>query len=209
MTSTSQHSLAILRDTSHFAWYIVPLFVIVVYAYFHEAERGHWSRVLGALAFVGMDFFNEIWNALVLRFSGYAPVWGIAHDSAWLILIGLNVEIVLNFAVLGLAATMLLPQDKRLKIFGVDNRLIFAIANSVLCVLVELALNHFGMLTWEWPWWNATHPWLIFLVGYMPFFVVCYWVYDMENRRAQIATVGTILGIDALLMAILIPLGWI
>lgn len=209
LTPNAQHSLSLLRDTSHFGWYIVPMFVFVIYAYFREVEHRNWSRVLAALAFWGMDWFNEIWNALVLHFSQFAPVWGTAHESSWLILIGLNVEITLNFAIMGLAATMALPLDKNLKIAGISNRLWFAAGNSVLCVLVEIALNHFGMLTWDWPWWNASHPLGIFLLGYLPFFLVCFWVYDMECRQRQIYTVAGILGFDALLMAILIPMGWI
>jgi len=198
-----------LRDTAHFSWTIVPLFVLVVYLYFRQAEMGNWSRILAALALWGMDWFNEIWNALVLHFSRYAPVWGIGHESSWLILVGLNIEIVLMFAVLGLASTLLLPQDKRLKILGVNNRLFFACLNSLLCVVVELALNRFGMLIWQWPWWNATAPWLIFLIGYLPFFLVAYAVYDMESRRRQIATVAAILGFDAVAFATFLSLGWI
>lgn len=201
--------MSALRDPSHFSWTIVPLFVIVVYLFFRQAELGNWSRILAALALWGMDWFNEIWNALVYHFSGFAPVWGIGHESSWLILIGLNVEIVLMFAVLGLACTLLLPADKNLKILGINNRLFFACLNSLLCVFVELALNHFGMLTWMWPWWNATHPYLIFLIGYLPFFLVAYAVYDMPSRRNQIATVGTILGIDAVALAVFLALGWI
>lgn len=200
--------MTVLRDSSHFSWTIVPLFVIVVYLYFRQAELGNWSRILAALALWGMDWINEILNALVFRFTGYAPVWGIGHESSWLILIGINVEITLMFLVMGLAATTLLPADKRLRVFGINNRLFFACANSVICVLVELVLNHFGMLIWRWSWWNATHPWLIFLVGYLPFFLVAYAVYDMESRHRQIATVAAILGVDAVALATFISLGW-
>lgn len=197
-----------LRDPSHFSWTIVPLFVIAIYLYFRQAELANWSRILAALALWGMDWVNEILNALVYRFTG-SPVWGIGHESSWLILIGINVEITLMFLVLGLASTTLLPADKNLRIFGINNRLFFACANSVLCVLVELALNRFGMLLWHWPWWNATHPWLIFFLGYLPFFLVAYAVYDMQSRRRQIATVGAILGIDAIALAVFLSLGWI
>ncbi len=198
-----------LRDPTHFSWTIVPMFVIVVYLYFRQAEMGNWSRILAALALWGMDWFNEIWNALVLHFSGRAPVWGIGHESSWLILAGLNIEIVLMFAVLGLASTLLLPADRHLKILGVNNRLFFACLNSLLCVGVELVLNRFGMLLWAWPWWNASAPWLIFLIGYLPFFLVAYAVYDMKSRRGQIATVAAILGFDAVALAAFLLLGWI
>ncbi|MBV8489276.1 MAG: hypothetical protein JO199_02010 [Candidatus Eremiobacteraeota bacterium] len=201
--------MSALRDTSHFSWAMVPLFVIVVFLFFRQAELGNWSRILAALALWGMDWFNEIWNALVYHFTQFAPVWGIGHDSSWLILAGLNIEIVLMFAVLGLACTLLLPADRNLKILSIDNRLFFACLNSLLCVGVELALNRFGMLVWKWPWWNATHPWLIFLIGYLPFFLVAYAVYDMPNRRRQIATVASILGFDAIALTAFLALGWV
>lgn len=197
-----------LRDPSHFSWTLVPLFVVVVYLYFRQAEMGNVSRILAALALWGMDWFNEIWNALVYRFTGN-PVWGIGHESSWLILIGLNIEIVLMFAVLGLVSTLLLPADKTVKILGVNNRLFFACLNSLLCVGVELVLHRFGMLIWHWWWWDATAPWLIFLIGYLPFFLVAYWVYDMPTRKQQITTVATILGIDTIALAVFLSLGWI
>lgn len=180
--------------------------MIVIYFYFRQAEQQHWSRILAGLAFWGMDWINEIANGLVYHFTG-KPVWGIAHDTSWLILIGLTIEIVLMFATLGLASTLLLPADKHVKIAGINNRLVFAIANSTLCVLVEIALNHFGMLTWAWPWWNATHPWLIFLFGYMPFFVVAYWIYDMPDVRQQLKAVGTILATDVIALSICLWMG--
>jgi hypothetical protein len=197
-----------LRDPSHFSWTSVPLFVIVVYLYFRQAEMRNWSRILAALALWGMDWLNEIWNALANHFFG-APVWGLGHESSWLILIGLNIEIVLMFAVLGLAATLLLPADRNVRIFGVNNRLFFACVNSLLCVFVELVLHRFGMLVWVWPWWNAANPWLIFLIGYLPFFLVAYAVYDMASVRRQIGTVSIILGIDAIALAAFISLRWI
>ena len=53
-------------------------------------------------------------------------------------------------------------------------------------------------------------PFLIFLVGYLPFFLVAYWVYDMDSTRKQALTAGGILGFDALLLIIFAGfLGWI
>lgn len=198
-----------LRDVSHFSWVIVPLFVIVLYFYAAEIERRNWSRILAALAFWGMDWFNEICNGLVLHFSNYAPMWSTAHSTSLIILAGLNVEITLMFAVTGLGATMLLPLNKHEKWLGINNRLIIAALISTLCVAIEIVLNKFGMIIWAWAWWNAKNPISIFLLGYLPFFLVCYWVYDMPRRQMQIAATMTILGIDAVLLILLIPLGWI
>lgn len=50
----------------------------------------------------------------------------------------------------------------------------------------------FGALVWEWPAWNLSAPWLIWLIGYLPFFVVAYWVHDMASLKRQIAVVATL-----------------
>jgi len=41
-------------------------------------------------------------------------------------------------------------------------------------------------------------PWLIFLIGYLPFFLVCFWVHDMETVKKKAIAVGVILGFDGL-----------
>ena len=209
ITESAQQSLAMLRDTSNFTWYVIPLLMIVVYIYTYEADRKNWSRFLAGIAFWAMDLFNEIWNGLVFHFSEFAPVWGIAGDTSLLLLMGLNIEISFMFAVAGIAATLALPVDKHLKWFGINNRIWFAVINSILCVTVEVMLNRAGVLVWEWDWWNYDAPWLIFLIGYMPFFTVCYWVYDMESRQKQITVVSSILALDTVVIGLGLYQGWL
>lgn len=207
---SAQQALSILRDTSHFSWYVIPLLLVVIYIYTFEIDRGNWSRVLAGLAFWGMDWFNEIWNSLVFHFSQFAPAWGTPGDSAFVIFIGLNIEIAFMFAITGIMATLALPADPKTRILGVNNRLFFACLFSFLSVCVEFVLNDIGALTWEWPWWNRGAPWLIFLLGYLPFYLMCYWVYDMRSRRAQIVTVSTIYGVNALAYLVFgVALDWI
>lgn len=88
----------------NFNWYLFPLFVVVIYIYNVEIGRKNFRVVFAGLAFWGMDRFNEIWNALIFYFSGWAPVWGAPGDTAGLILIGLNVETCMMFAIMGIAA---------------------------------------------------------------------------------------------------------
>ncbi len=196
MTESAAQALSILRDPSQFQWYVIPLFALVVIVYANEVERRNWSLVFAGLAYWGMDWFNEIWNGLVFHFTQYAPVWGAPGATAYLILIGLNIEICFMFAVAGIGFAKMLPPDKRMKVLGVPNRLFFAIAGSIFCVIVEILLNAANALTWEYAWWNAGAPWLIFLIGYLPFFLVSFWVYDMESVRKKAITVGSILGFD-------------
>lgn len=210
IAESAQQAQSILRDPSTFSWYIIPLLLIVLYTYFMEADKGNWSHVLAGLAFWGMDWFNEIWNGLVFHFSQFAPVWSApGGNTAYLILVGLNIEISFMFAITGIAATLAMPRDKNLKILGINNRLLFAIVMSFFSVCVEIMLNKAGALIWEWPFWNAEFPYLIFLFGYMPFYLVCYWVFDMESRKKQIITVGSILGFDLAALLTLGSLGWI
>lgn len=199
-----------VRDATHFQWYVIVLLLLVLYAYVEQAAEKRWNVVLGGLTFWLMDWVNEIWNALLLHFSGFAPAWSTAGNSAYTILIGLNIEISFMFAIMGLLAMRMLPAERKLSIFGINNRWLIAGVSSLLCVLVELCLHQLGALRWEWSGWNADAPYLIWLIGYMPFFIVGYWVHDMPSRRRQIATVATLAGtvVSALLILVGI-LGWI
>ena len=207
---SAQQALSILRHTDRFVWYVIPLLVIVIYIYSVEIEKRNWNVLFAGLALWGMDWFNEIWNALLFHFNGYAPAWGAPGDTAYLILIGLNIEICLMFAVLGLAMAKMLPADKNLKILGIPNRWFFAVLNSWLAIGIEMVLNALGVLTWEHSWWRMNNPWLLFLIGYLPFFVVAFWVHDMKTVKQKAITVGALLGFDAACLVVFIGiLKWI
>lgn len=210
ISEAAAHSLPLLRNASHFSWSMIPLFLLVLYVYFQEIEHRRWERVLAALAFWGMDWFNEIWNGLVFHFSGFAPVWGVAGDTSYLILMGLNIEITFMFAITGIVATMGLPADARLKWLGINNRWWFAAVFSVLSVGVEMLLHRAGLLVWDWPWWNESMPWGIFFLGYLPFYVVCYWVYDRPTHRQRLAALALIFSVDVAALGLFgVGLGWL
>jgi len=209
-TESASQALSILRDGSQFQWYVIPLFALVVYVYAVEVERRNWSLIFAGLAFWGMDWFNEIWNGLVFHFTQVAPVWGAPGKTAFLILIGLNIEICFMFAIAGITFSKMLPADKKMKVLGIPNRLLFAVAGSIFCVFVEVLLNAANALTWDYSWWGAGALWLIFLIGYLPFFLVAFWVHDMESVRRKAITVGSILGFDLLCLVVFAGiLGWI
>ncbi|MCJ7555899.1 MAG: hypothetical protein MUP90_03165 [Gammaproteobacteria bacterium] len=209
-TEAATRALSILRDGSQFSWYVIPLFALVFYVYAVEVERKNWNLFFAGLAFWGMDWFNEIWNSLVFHVTDYAPVWGAPGDTAFLIMIGLNIEICFMFAIAGVAFGKLLPRDAGLRILGIPNRLFIAVTGSVFCVVVEYWLNAIGALTWDYSWWNVGAPWLIVLFGYLPFFLVAFWVHDMQTIKAKIATVGIIYGVNALAILIFgVFLNWI
>ena len=195
-TQSAQQALKILRDGSQFQWYVIPLLALVLYLYAVEIERRNWNLVFAGLALWGMDWFNEIWNGLVFHFTQYAPVWGAPRRTAYLILIGLNIEICFMFAVAGIVVAKTLPADPNMRILGVPNRWFIAVTASIFCVVVEILLNAVGALTWDYSWWNARAPWLIFVFGYLPFFVVAFWVHDMPSVRKKALTVGSIFAVD-------------
>ena len=209
-TDSAAQAMSILRNPSTFQWYVIPLFALIVYVYAVEVERRNWSLVFAGLAFWGMDWFNEIWNGLVFHFTQYAPVWGAPSKTAYLLLIGLNIEICFMFAIAGVTFSKMLPKDKKLKVLGMPNRLFFAIAGSIFCVLVEQLLHAAGALTWDYSWWNVGAPWLIFLIGYLPFFLVSFWVFDMPTLRQKVITAGSLLGFDLVCLVVFAGiLGWI
>ncbi len=209
-TESAAQALSILREASNFSWYVIPLFAFVFYVYAVEVERKNWNLVFAGLAFWGMDWFNEIWNSLVFHFTGYAPVWGAPGDTAFLILVGLNIEICFMFAVAGVAFGKLLPADAKLKVLGIPNRLFIAVAGSAFSVVVEFWLNSIGALTWDFRWWNMGAPWLIFLFGYLHFFLVAFWVHDMKTIKAKATTVSVIFAVDAVAILLFgVILGWI
>jgi len=209
-TEAAQKALENLRDGGLFQWYVIPLLALVLYVYAIEVERRNWNLVFAGLALWGVDWFNEIWNGLVFHFTRYAPVWAAPGDTAYLILIGLNIEICFMFAIAGIVVAKMLPADKKMRILGLPNRLFIAVTASVFCVVVELFLNGVGALTWDWSWWNARAPWLIIVFGYLHFFVIAFWVHDMESVRSKAITVSAIYAFDALALVLFVPvLGWI
>jgi hypothetical protein len=201
-TDASQAALAILRDGSQFQWYVIPLLAILFYIYGIEIEKRNWNGVFAGLAFWGMDWFNEIWNSLVFHFTQYAAVWAAPGKTAYLILIGLNIEICFMFAIAGVVMSKLLLPDKRTRILGIPNRLFVSVTGSIFCVVVEIFLNAVDALTWDYSWWNATAPLLIFLFGYLHFFLVAFWVYDMPSLKRKAGTVGAIFAFDAVCLVL-------
>lgn len=209
-TEAAQRALAILRDGSQYQWYVIPLLALVIYVYAVEVEKRRWDIVMAGLAFWGVDWFNEIWNSLVFHFTQYAPMWGAPADTAYLILIGLNIEIMLMFAIAGVVFSKMLPSDKSQRIFGLPNRLVIAAGGSAFCVIVEIWLNAIGALTWDWAWWSARSPIPIFLFGYLHFFLIAFWVHDMSSMRSRVTAVGSIYGFNLACVLIFgVGLGWL
>ncbi len=210
MAPSASQALAILRDPSMFQWYIIPFLLVVLHIYFADIGRKNWNIIIGGLAFWGMEWHHELWNSVIFHLSGFAPLWGAPGDTAYLILIGLNIEISFMFLIMGSAVVRLLPADKKTRILGLPNRIFLAVMFATLCVLVEMVLNAIGALTWEYWWWSTRFPFLIIFVAYSSLFLVAFRVHDLESRKKQISALLGIYGIDALLVILFgIILKWI
>ncbi|MCB9480270.1 MAG: hypothetical protein H6680_00390 [Desulfobacteraceae bacterium] len=213
MSEYSISALEILRNPqATMQWYIIPLLLIVIYIYNRELKDKNYNVVLGGAALWGMDLFNEIWNSIVFYLSGFAPVWGTPNgtgNTALLILIGYNIEISLMFAIMGIATCLILPEDKKMKIAGINNRVFLIVIFTTLSVMVECFLNYCGLLTWEYSLWSTKFPWLVWLIGYAPFFTMAILVHDMEKRKHQFLTLAVIYGVDISLLIIFGSIGWL
>jgi len=209
-TESAQRAIDLVRVGSRFQWHVVPLLLLVLYVYANEFERQNWNVVFAGLALWVADWFNEIVNALVFHYTNYAPMWATPQGSAYTIFIGLNVEISLMFAIMGVVVAKTLPKDRAVRIFGIPNRWFTALAASIFALLIELWLNANGQLTWDYWWWNAERPYLIFVFGYLWFFVFAFWVYDMPTLRGKARAVLTLAAVDVAAIVVFAGvLGWI
>lgn len=201
---------SMVRDGSNFSWSTVTLLGLVIYVYTVEVERRRWDIILAGLAFSMMDLFNELVNSAIFHVTDRAPLWTVTGDTSYLIFIGFTIEILLLFAISGIAFVKQLPPDRKQKILGLPNRFVLATIFAVFCVLVEIVLVDFGVFHWEYWWWNEPFIPLIVIFGYGTFFAVAAWVYDMgSNTRKQVRVVGTMAAVNLVLGVTFGLLGWL
>lgn len=202
--ATSQ-ALALLRNGQPFQWYVITLLALVVYVYFNEISKKNWKGVAAGLSLYMVHWFVEIANALVQHFSGHA-LWTVPTGTAFLLLIGVGVELSLMFSIAGLVFSKLLPADPKTRLLGVNNRLVFAIANAAFFSIFEIFLVKTPAFVWVYPWWGA---FTVFISVYIPFFVVSMFCYDWKPRT-QVAVIGGLFAMNAAAIILFAGvLGWI
>jgi hypothetical protein len=198
MTQASIQALNGLRDLSMVQWYVIPILSIVFYIYTSEIKKarqsGNWNAIYAGLTIFGMDFINETWNGWVLHFTQRSAFWTTPGDTAFRTMVGWNIEIMFMFAISGIVYYNTLSENKTDKILGIPNRWFWGISYSAFCVFVECLLNMGGHLVWEYPFWNRSFQgvWLIFLLGYLPFFVAAMLVIGMKSDKNKIITISCI-----------------
>lgn len=186
-------ALSILRSGETFQWYVIPLLALTLYVYINEISSRNWRGIAAGLSLYMVHWLVEIVNALIQHFSGHA-LWTVPTGTAFLILVGVGVEISLMFSIAGLILSKLLPEDPGLKIMGVNNRLLFAVGNAAFYSIFEIFLVKTPTFVWVWPWWGA-FP--VFITVYIPFFLAAFYAYDWHPRN-QRAFIGGLFAVNAL-----------
>ncbi len=195
VTDFTMQAEHLLRDEHQFKWYVVTLLTLVIYVYAVEVERARWDVILAGVAFWLADWINEIANSLILHFSDRAALWTVTGDTAYLILIGLTIEISLMFAISGVIYAKSLPEDPKAKLLGMPNRLTIGLGFSLFATFVEVLLHGTGYFHWEYWWWNVPFVPLIVVFGYLWFFLIAGYVYDRPDNRSRLRIVGAMAAI--------------
>jgi hypothetical protein len=193
----TQLALSILRKGDNFQWYVITFLALVVYVYFNEISKGNWKGIAAGLALYSVHWFYEILNALIQHFSGHA-LWTVPTGTALLLLVGVGIELSFMFSIAGLVMSKLLPADPKLKLLGINNRLLFAVGNAAFFSLVEILLAKTPTFVWVYPWWGA-FP--VFVTVYIPFFLAAFYCYDWKPKT-QVAFIGTVAAVDVLMMVV-------
>jgi hypothetical protein len=201
----TQQALSILRSGEYFQWYVIPLLALTIYVYTNEISKQNWKGIAAGLALYSVHWFYEILNALIQHFSGHA-LWTVPTGTAFLILIGVGIELSFMFSIAGLVLSKILPEDPNQKILGINNRIFFAVANAALFSVIEIFLVLTPTFVWVYPWWGAIP---VFITVYIPFFLAAFFAYDW-NREKQIRFIGGMIMLDVIMMVFFAGvLGWI
>ncbi|MDY2684196.1 MAG: hypothetical protein SOV94_05155 [Eubacteriales bacterium] len=100
----------------------------------------------------------------------------------------------------------LTPEEYKTKVKAILNRISVIVFGSIAAVIIEILLNKCNVLTWEKPWWQPNFPFILFLIGYVPFYVAAVVIHDLP-RKWQLIGLGTILFVVVLLLIISGSLG--
>ncbi len=193
----TQQALSILRTGEHFQWTVITLLALVVYVYTNAYSKKNFKGIAAGLSLYLVHWFFEIGNALIQHFSGHA-LWTVPTGTSFLILVGVGIELSFMFAVAGLVLSKLLPEDPKVKILGINNRLVLAVGNAALFSIIEIFLAKTPAFHWVYPWWGALP---VFITVYIPFFVVSFLCYDWKPKVQRIV-IGSLFIVDLVMMIV-------
>jgi hypothetical protein len=92
----------------------------------------------------------------------------------------------------------LLPADPKMKILGINNRLLFAIGNAAFFAIIEIFLATTPAFVWVYPWWGAIP---VFVTVYIPFFLAAFYCFDWP-RKAQIRFIGGLAAVNIVMLVV-------
>jgi hypothetical protein len=190
-------ALRILRSGENFQWYVIAFLALVVYVYLNEASKNNWKGIAAGLSLYMVHWFFEIMNALVQHFSGHA-LWTVPTGTAFLLLVGVGVELSFMFSIAGLVFSKVLPEDPKMKILGVNNRLAVALGNAAFFSVFEIFLAKTPAFVWVYPWWGSLP---VFVTVYIPFFVVSMYCYDWAPK-VQKTVIGSLFAVNVLMLVV-------
>jgi hypothetical protein len=191
----------------------VPLLIFVIWAYTMEIRKRSWNRVFCGIAFFAGEFIWEMYNALVCYFSRYSAMWVVVMPSAYMILVGLNIEIATFFALFPLMIFNCIDafdKDYKISVLGrkISNRLVVSLILGLLCVFLEVILNQWGALVWDWPFWNWPNIYLQVIAYSTPIILITR-VYDRRSMRFKKLTAIFVPLLAIILFIIFTSLGWV
>lgn len=192
-----------IRNTDNFNWTFIFTFTIVVYIYFTEIKNKNYRGIAAGLALYGVHWLYEIVNAIIQSVSGFA-LWTVSPEStSFILLIGVSWELSMMFAIAGLIMSKLLPENKDMKILGMNNRILFTLMNAAFFSIFEIFLAGTPAFIWTYSWWGSIP---VFITTYIPFFLASFLIYDAKDKTKKIF-IGSVWAIVFLLLITLIPLG--
>jgi len=193
----TEQALRILRSGENFQWTFITLFVLVVYVYYNEIEKKNWNVIAAGLTLYMIHWFVEIINALIQHFSGHA-LWTAPAGTMFLILVGVGVEISMMFSIAGLTFAKILPPDPKMKILGINNRLLIGLGCAAFASFLEIFFVQTPAFAWVYPWWGSIP---VFITVYIPFFVVAFYVHDWQ-RKNQKLFIGSLFVLNFAMMVV-------
>ncbi|HNY21765.1 MAG TPA: hypothetical protein PKO22_06400 [Treponemataceae bacterium] len=193
----TQVAMGIVRNGSTFQWYFIPLMAFAVYVYLIEFEKKNWKGIAAGLALYSTHWFYEIGNAMIQHFSGHA-LWTVPTGTSFLLLVGVGWELSVMFAVAGVIFSKLLPADPKMKILGINNRIVMAIVNAAFFSIMEIFLAKTPCFHWVYNWWGSIP---VFVTVYIPFFLMSNFAYDWKPKTQRVV-IGSLIGFDVCAMIV-------
>ena len=178
----THQALSILRSGGNFNFYVIFFLVVVLFIYFSEIQKKNWNGIVAGMAFYMLQWFFEICNALFQPATGHA-LWTIPTGTAFLILIGLSIELSLMFSIAGLTVSKILPEDPQEAFHGIPIKVIYIIGFAAFASIIEYLLAMTPAFVWVWEFWNAL---TVFIIIYIPLFSVACYSYYWEPKKQKI-----------------------